>query len=259
MFDKNLFDRNAYDRSVSEDGINGFLYATSSMRTQIVIAYPIPLRTIRGQGDLNPGLLLATNVGTPMAGVGEFENTPIILRMAISCNMSGSGRMTPRPTVITPIHPNKMTGEGDFQSRRDYVRQVFAAPFDGQGDIRTEMVMRTSINIDEIEGTSELTGELVLQLPLTINMSGTSEFILRRLSALNESIFELDGINLMPGESVTIDTDILVVLFGSKEDVSSVTTDSVFFELSPGENDISIKTDSGGELNVTAIWQNRWL
>ena len=96
-------------------------------------------------------------------------------------------------------------------------------------------------------------------MPITIDVTGSGEMTLRRLSAIDESILELININLLPGEVVTIDTDLLQVLFGSIEDVSAVTSDSVFFELNPGENEILISTDSVTTLDVTAIWQNRWL
>ena len=76
---------------------------------------------------------------------------------------------------------------------------------------------------------------------------------------MNENVIELIGLNLMPGESVTIDTDLLQVLLGAVEDVSSVTAESVFFELNPGLNDITVSTDVDGQIDVTAIWQNRWL
>ena len=82
---------------------------------------------------------------------------------------------------------------------------------------------------------------------------------LRRLSVLNENIIELIGIEFAPGDTIIIDTDLLQVLFGSKEDVSSVTSDSVFFELNPGENEITIDVDAETVLDITAVWQNRWL
>ena len=96
-------------------------------------------------------------------------------------------------------------------------------------------------------------------MPIAMGITGFGEMTLRRLSAIDESILELININLLPGEVVTIDTDLLQVLFGSIEDVSAVTSDSVFFELNPGENEILISTDSVTTLDVTAIWQNRWL
>ena len=98
-----------------------------------------------------------------------------------------------------------------------------------------------------------------LGLPLTIGMKGQGSAMLRRLSGLNENAIELIGINLLPGETVTIDTDLLQVLVGLVEDVSSVTTESVFFELNPGENEIIIDVDSASKMDIVTIWQNRWL
>ena len=73
------------------------------------------------------------------------------------------------------------------------------------------------------------------------------------------SLLKLCKVNEVDCLIPTIDTDLLQVLFGSIEDVSAVTSDSVFFELNPGENEILISTDSVTTLDVTAIWQNRWL
>ena len=122
------------------------------------------------------------------------------------------------------------------------------------------LIMYTFMDAFTFHGFGDLLDDgLALHLPLIIKMEGIGEFILRRLGALNENVLELNGINLRPGEEVTIDTDLLSVFFGYTEDVSSVTTDSVFFELSPGENDVVIDTNTGEMMMVTVIWQNRWL
>lgn len=258
MFDKNLFDRNAYDRSVSSDGIVGSIYAVGSMQTRIVIAYPVPIDQFVGRGRMNTNLILLTHVNTAYTGEGEMNDLEMILRMPLTIKMSGSGALTPGIVARTPFSLS-LSGQGDMRFQQDFVYQHMAFTPSGQGIFDISMVIITPISFEEIQGRGDLTGKMIFELPLTINMDGTSSFILRRLGALNENIFELDGINLLPGEEVTIDTDLLSVFFGFRQDVSSVTTDSVFFELSPGENDIMIETDAGEVMTVTAIWQNRWL
>src|SRR5574344_875375 len=97
---------------------------------------------------------------------------------------------------------------------------------------------------------------IAFQLPIALYVGGKGEFILRRIGAFNENVIELIGIDFKPGDTITIDTDLLQVLFGPIEDVSSVTTDSEFFELNPGENEIIIDMDALSDMDVTAIWQN---
>lgn len=293
MFDKNLFDRNAYDRSVSSDGISATLMSTSQFNLHMVIAYPIPLRGFTGSGSMNPsGMLLRINAEIPFEGSGQIESTSIVLHLPLTMKFSGSGTLDPGLAVKTPFSV-AFAGQSFMKSTTDFVYQHMRAQLVGQGDIERDrwveeilldsdgnpildsdgnpiygailykagyLIMRTFMEAFAFHGFGDLLDNgVVLHLPLIIKMEGIGGFILRRLGALNENVLELDGINLRPGEEVTIDTDLLSVFFGYTEDVSSVTTDSVFFELSPGENDIVIDTNTGEMMTVTAIWQNRWL
>lgn len=258
MFNKNLFDRNAYDRSVSSDGINNSIHAVGSMQTQIVIAYPIPINQFVGHGQMNTDLILRIPVNTKYTGDGKINDLEMILRIPLTIKMSGSGALTPGIVARNPF-ALLLSGQGEMRSQQDFVYQHMVFTSNGKGMFDTLLEIITPLSFEEIQGYGDLTGEMILNLPLTISMDGTSSFLLRRLGALNENMFELDGINLLPGEEVTIDTDLLSVFFGFRQDVSSVTTDSVFFELSPGENNIMIETDAGEDVTVAAIWQNRWL
>ena len=106
--------------------------------------------------------------------------------------------------------------------------------------------------------------------PLVISITATSKVELFRFGNTDISFIYLDDIQLAPGEEITIDTDLLIVLFGDTHDVSSITADSVFFELGPGANDLIFYPEydnypdlytepSGNELDISIIWQNRWL
>lgn len=259
MFNKNLFDRNTYDRSVSSDGIDVLFYAVGSMRTQIVIVYPITINQFVGNGQMKTDLALLTPVNTEYTGEGKINDLEMILRIPLTIKMSGSGALTPGIVARNPFALS-LSGQGEMRSQQDFVYQHMVFASNGQGMFDTSMEIITPLSFEEMQGYGDLTGEMILKLPLTImGMDGTNSFLLRRLGALNENMFELDGINLLPGEVVTIDTDLLSVFFGFRQDVSSVTTNSVFFDLSPGENNIVIETDAGEDMTVTAIWQNRWL
>lgn len=100
-----------------------------------------------------------------------------------------------------------------------------------------------------------------------LNFEGLSEMIVSRIGDVQTSFIHLQNILLLPGEEITIDTDLLIVLFGQTHDVSSITTDSKFFQFGPGYNDlrfepeydITLRPGPADELDVKVLWQNRWL
>lgn len=107
--------------------------------------------------------------------------------------------------------------------------------------------------------------KLILVLPLTIRLGNVSRLELLRLGDTNINIIEFNDINLLPGQSITIDTDLMVVLFGLDHDVSHITDDSVFFQLDDGKNELKFEysfvtnPEVMEHLNVSVLWQNRWL
>ena len=174
-------------------------------------------------------------------------------------SLSGVGKIVSDTNVRTPFRAS-LTGDSAMHiDNRIYLLQHMNCNIIGEGQFRAPFVMRNYISSVDFLGFSTLQGNASMLLPLIVESQGVGEFELRRLGALNESILELMDINLLPGDTITIDTDLLQVLIGSREDVSSVTNDSVFFELYPGENEVKISTDTNNKLGVTAIWQNRWL
>jgi len=106
------------------------------------------------------------------------------------------------------------------------------------------------------------------ELDLNIQITGTGTLTLDKLYPGNESggtgddttgTFELNSIELLAGEEVVIDTDLLTVVFGNRHDVSSITPESTFFELNPGSNNLIFDTYGSQSLKVTIEWRNRWL
>lgn len=193
------------------------------------------------------------------SGSSEVEPITTVLGLRLpSTSIKGTGSFTPRISVATPFKGSLNGSGASGVNNKIYFIQNFAPTIPAGGTLETKFVMQTSISIN-LSGGSSLKSTVTFPMPIPIDVAGSGEMTLRRLSAIGESILELININLLPGEVVTIDTDLLQVLFGSIEDVSAVTSDSVFFELNPGENEILISTDSVTTLDVTAIWQNRWL
>lgn len=259
MFDKLLFNRNAFDRDVSSAAISSNITASGSIKINLVLQSPITVRPMAGISRMTCGIIMRQHMEFHVNGGGIMAIENLILGMKINpIRLSGSGHIQPFFHVRTPFKGN-FTGSGTMKlDNRFLLLQFMDINIGGTGKMSMDFIMHSAIPVN-LEGWSDLNGSVSLWLPIGMNIQGQGELMLRRLSALNENILELDGINLLPGESVTIDTDLLQVLFGAKEDVSSVTNDSIFFELNPGENEVTISVDSDTLLDVVAIWQNRWL
>lgn len=259
MFNKILFDRNAFDRSVSSNNLLVAFNATGSLNSRIVIQTPLNFKPMLGGSSLSTNIRMQQNVGLNLSGEGQVKDLSLVLRLRLTTQLKGSGTVAPNFSIQTPFRGALGGSGGIGVSDKMYIIQHMFGIFNGNALLSNDILFKTSIEPVQLNGGSVLNNLIALQLPITTTLSGSSKLELRRLGALNENMFELVDIDLMPGESVIIDTDLLQVLFGPIEDVSSVTTNSVFFELNPGENEILISTDVGEKIDVDIIWQNRWL
>lgn len=258
MFDKLLFDRNAFDRSVSSDGISITMLGSGKLTLSIRVGTPITA-SIHGTGAIVSGIRMRQDVGKTFTGSGNLNSFSMVLRRSTTIPLSGSGALIPNFVVRTPIAAALSGHSFMGVDSRMWFYQQMRATLAGNGSLVLSSVFSTAI-AGSFSGSGKMETQVGLQLPLPqIDLTSHGTFNLRRLGALSENVIELININLLPGETITIDTDLLEVLFGSVEDVSSVTNDSIFFELSPGENEVTIDVDAGTTMDVTAIWQNRWL
>ena len=259
MFDKMLFDRNAYDRSVSADNLNITMLSNATMTTRPQMKTNLRFNTMVGSGAFVPGVRSAQGLYFTMSGNSFFANDQVILQTKLSSNIQSVSSFEPRPTIRVPFS-GALSGDGTLSiDNKMFLYLVMTGKIASHGSFVDGLRLKTEIHPFAMSSSSSLKMNPSLQLPIPLTMTGTGTLTLRRLGALNENTIELLGLNLMPGESLTIDTDLLQILIGAKEDVDSVTTDSVFFELNPGENELTISTDSNGPLEVVTIWQNRWL
>ena len=258
MFDKILFDRNAFDRSVSLDGLSATFLGNGDAQFKFVIRTPISVG-LSGSGSFDPGFTVIQQLAPALSGGGDLRSNETILKMKIAGTIGGSCTFKVLPTVITPI-AGSVSGDSSMSiDNRMFFYQLMRSAMTGTGVFDPKPVLSTSFGAD-FNGIGDMkVNTITFQLPISLYVGGKGEFILRRIGALNENVIELIGIDFKPGDTITIDTDLLQVLFGPIEDVSSVTTDSVFFELNPGENEIIIDIDALSDMDVTAIWQNRWL
>lgn len=259
MFNKLLFNRNAYDRSVGSPSLTSTISTYGSMQLKLIISSTVPLRQISSNGDMSCKITMRQHVSSNIVGSGKLDNTDVLLRMKLQVNrIQGLGDFIPSIGVRVPIKGN-VSGNGNILTdNRFRALQYINGNIKSYGNIEPQLMLQTN-NPADIGGNSNMYGAVSLLVPLMISLNGKSLMTLRRLGGLNENILEFEDINLLPGETMTIDTELLKVMFGMREDVSSVTSDSIFFELSPGENELVISTDSNSELDVSVIWQNRWL
>ena len=258
MFDKILFDRNAFDRSVSSDGLSATFLGNGDAQFKFVIRTPISA-ALSGSGSLDPGFTVIQQLAPALSGGGDLRSNETILKMNIAGTIGGSCTFELLQTVITPI-AGSVSGDSSMSiDNRMFFYQPMRSAMTGNGVFDSKPVLSTSFGAD-FNGIGDMkVNTIVFQLQISLYVGGKGEFIIRRIGAFNENVIELIGIDFKPGDTITIDTDLLQVLFGPIEDVSSVTTDSEFFELNPGENEIIIDIDALSDMDVTAIWQNRWL
>ena len=235
------------------------MMSTNSLTLQLIVRVMISHQPFTGSSTLTCKLIMKQSMSGTFSGSSEVKPIATVLGLRLpSTIIKGTGSFAPRISVATPFK-GSFNGNGALGvNNKIYFIQSFAPTIPAGGTLATKFVMQTQIPIN-LSGGSSLKSTVTFPMPIPMDLTGFGEMTLRRLSAIDESILELININLLPGEVVTIDTDLLQVLFGSIEDVSAVTSDSVFFELNPGENEILISTDSVTTLDVTAIWQNRWL
>ena len=257
MFDKLLFDRNAFDRSVSSEGLSLTMLGSGQVGLRLTVKTPIGSNP-SGDGSLTSNIRMRQNIAHTFTGNGNINAVTMILRRSTVASLSGQGALTPNFTIRTPIAVALSGNGGIVINSQMFLTQRMQGTLSGDGAFVPRPVLWTAF-AGNLHGSGEISSQIRLQLPLLILQQGQGSIILRRIGALNENVIELIGINFLPGETITIDTDLLQVLFGPIEDVSSITSDSVFFELNPGENEIIVDIDSDTTMDIVAIWQNRWL
>lgn len=262
MYNKSKFDRTAFDR-LSDGSTFYRFYGEGYFDFSLVILIPLDFDLIEGNGYLEPiQMRMRSDLGRiPLDGVGHFSETEIIMRLNLSVDMTGVGDLDPFVAVRAPISCS-MESNSFFVNDKPYIVQQMESELRSKSDLDMRLVMVTALKAFDLSGwgTAWITNKFKLKLPIAIDLPGSGHLELERFSSLGAYIFELKGISIPPGGEIIIDSDLLSVWINGIEDVSSVTTKSVFFELHPGDNDIIFETSNPNDrMNLTAIWQNRWL
>lgn len=169
--------------------------------------------------------------------------------------LSAEGAVICRPTMITPFQYVLFTSVGGIKT----LYPVYI--------VYTDILISDSVGQIRGANPNENHMDFNLVLPLTITLTSSGDMDILNIGEAVVSVLDLRNINLLPNQTITIDTDAMVVLLGLTHDVSSLTSDSVFFELSEGINELKFEIGyevapnpmPANELDTTFIWQNRWL
>lgn len=264
MFNKGGFDTSFYDRaSVIRTSLEAFIDGTSGFSINLQSLHNLS-GVLSGSSNLNAELTAKTEIQSGLFAQGSGSFTLIHLVyffLPLDITVGGNSSLGMSVNVGTQLEIS-FEGSGDLISNEDRIIQTINT------DIRSNGSLAGSLNLltffQEIKIVSEgsvFTQQVVLKLPLehTQVMSGLGNLKLRRIGEIDKDVFELEGINLLPGQTVKIDTDLLMVWINGISDVSSVTPDSTFFELLPGITTFTIDNNPGEPIEVDVIWQNRWL
>jgi len=221
---------------------------------------------IAGVGDLNVKPIFQFNMSVKVGGEGGITaNYRNGVYPKLKESLNGEGGLITNAVFKTPISKNKTTvsGEGTITKTEILKIQTMTGKrIDGVGDLITKnlrFVQDLSLKEGKFTGEGSLQGVVLNRISYKGVIDGEGSLIVNVMSMDRDELV-LNGINLAPGNQLVIDTDTYDVYKNGATDVSSVTSDSVFFQLLPGENDILFDYDTtSGKLQVEAIFSNRWL
>lgn len=262
MFNKTSFDKSFYNRSGATSVPFGVsIRAVGDMSLNLLMQNQLS-GTMSGVGGMTCGFYSITVLEAPaMQGGGGLSISDLVLFVVPMTppTMNGEGILSTEMVIQTPLEI-AFSGSGEMTSN-DYVQQVIECEIRADGDTQSYLELPTFLEPFELGGVGDLAGmSLLIPLDIEVDLEGSGELVLRRLTEIGYDVIELVGINLAPGGVIKIDTDLLTVAINGLEDVSSVTSESTFFEMEPGDTEIKLEYDgAGNSVRANAIWQNRWL
>lgn len=221
---------------------------------------------LSSQMNGNGGITTKMSMQTPLpfenggfSGSGSVALTNLVyFFLHVNPQLSGNSEIACALAIQTPLEIS-LDGSGDMLVA-EKVYQQMSASLSGSSDLATTMVMARFLELAPFSGTGGM-GVSTVNLPLSLIMPfiGSGTATLRRLSELNEVAIELDGINLLPGKELIIDSELLNVYIDGVYDVSALTNESDFIEFEPGEQEIKIEMSPSQSIHATLIVSNRWL
>lgn len=261
MFNRSSFDRSAYNRNNNlENDISATIRSAGGVNANLVLKTTLNDFSIGGTGSLIGTLIMKQTISANLSGDSSLNVDAVKLIQRLSSNIQSYGDLTPNMSIKTPLGDIHMSGFGEFIDKDTYVKQHITDSVDGAGDLSSSLVLIMPIDAN-LNGTSTMNvdDQFKMEMPIGSDMSGAGTISSARIGETNSDTIEFTGLGLKSGQTLIIDTDELDVYINNILNVSSVTSDSVFFQLKPGENELTIKSADNPNLAVTIIWQNRWL
>lgn len=111
---------------------------------------------------------------------------------------------------------------------------------------------------------AEVTTEAIADYMKTIFFQSLAE-VITEANGTTVSIYELsllliEKINMVAGDMLVIDTEHMTVTLNGINVVDKIVDDSIFFDLKPGLNQISVESvGSASTAEIKIIWKDRWL
>ena len=267
MFDKALFDKQMFDKASGEFELYAFVDIGADMLLTKLSAKAPASGDFSATVDLQAvRLLLRVPAKADIEVRGEFEFTDSMLKIKLPIKAD------------LPIHVDmnadagtKIQIKADISFSQEFTSEILKArmpviyggPADIliSGDVSPKVVARIKMNQTDVVVTGNVTGRLwarVRFMGSDIPIAGDLQPV--AVAGLGSALLEFLNINLAPGQTLIIDTDTLESWIDDIPDVTHVTTESEFFHLIPGDNQLIFRDgESSRNLQVTAVWANRWL
>lgn len=240
---------------------------------------------MKGNGDLTTNLYVRQRMSAGLSGSGQISGSLAVLTPIAFGDIGGTSAMTMSEMAFFKMEMSipSMNGASSMKGELTVKTPIPATSMGGSGSITPPEVV-LGLKVDgTLGGSSDLSASAILEALLETTMSGESTLYEkkgitletrmaafgmhgegnlnpRRLIEKGVLLFELENITLNPRETITIDMDMLTVMFNNGiVDVSAVSSDSTFFELYPGDNVFKIYMSPLQFIQATVAWQNRWL
>ena len=104
------------------------------------------------------------------------------------------------------------------------------------------------------EAETSASGEVVRILLFTSAAEAVAD---PRVSTYGQEVMVVEGVNMVAGDELIIDTEHMTVTLNGVNIVDRVSDSSVFFKLMSGVNDIIV--EGGTTADIRILWKDRWL
>lgn len=231
--------------------------------TDIFVNQIMNAKRIDGIGNITLKPLIQAALSAKLSGEGNLIDKGLRLgRTLAKFKLAGEGALNPELTFRIPIAKTKIQGEGALVDSGIY-RNLILLPkvIQGEGNVTAKNLrfIQQLALARVLNGEGNLTGVILKRTNFSAKIGGEGNATMNVFTKDVDTI-TLTGVNLGPGQTLVIDTDTYDIWKNGALDLTSVSSDSVFFQLYPGINEIMIDADvSTMKVNIEAIVENRWL